>query len=40
MQEAYIVTAKICQIINHSAMDCSILLKFGTIFDHVTPDVL
>ena len=27
-------------IINNSAADCSILLKFATIFDHVTPYVL
>jgi len=28
--------AKICKIINNSAGDCSILLKFRTDFDHDT----
>jgi len=31
--------AKICQIINNSAGDCSISLKFRTDFDHVMLDV-
>jgi len=33
-------TAKICEIINNSAAECSVLLTFVTGFDHVTPDVL
>jgi len=31
---------EICSIFNKSAADCSILFKFGTELDHVTPDVL
>ena len=34
-----ITCAKIRKIINNSAGDCSILLKFRTDFDHVTLDV-
>jgi len=26
--------------VNNLAADCMISLKFGTVFDHVTPDVL
>ena len=33
-------TVKMCQIVNNSAEDCSILPKFGTEFDHVTLDEL
>jgi len=35
-----ITTAKISKVINYSAADCSILLRFVTDFDHVTADVL
>jgi len=31
---------KICQIVNNSAVDCSIELKFCTEFEHATLDVL
>ena len=31
--------AKMCEIINNPAADCSILPIFVTEFDHVTPDV-
>ena len=34
-----ITCAKIRKIINNSARDCSILLKFSTDIDHVTLDV-
>jgi len=34
------LTAQTCYVINISAADCSILLKFGTEFDHVRPSVL
>ena len=30
--------AKICQIMNNSAGDCSILIKLTTDYDHVTTD--
>ena len=36
MTQRDITRANIRQIINKSARDCSILLKFGTDFDHVT----
>ena len=29
-----------CQIVNNFAAECSISLKFGTVFEHVTADVL
>ena len=31
--------AKICQIVNYSAGDCSILIKFGTYIDNMIPDL-
>ena len=34
------LTAKMCQIVNNSAADCSISLKFYTGFGHVRPEVL
>ena len=32
-------SAKICQIVNNSAGDCSISIKFSTDYDHVPPDL-
>ena len=32
--------AKTCQITNKPAGDCSILIKFTTNYDHMTPDLL
>jgi len=31
--------AKICEILNNSAGNCSISIKFSTDYDHVTPDL-
>ena len=31
--------AKMCEIVNNSAADCSISLKFYTVFGHTTPEV-
>jgi len=32
--------AKNCSIVNNSAVECSISFKFGTEFEHMTPDLL
>jgi len=35
-----IVAVEICSVINNSAANCLISLKFGRNFDHLTADVL
>ena len=34
-----VTRVKNCQIINNSAGDCSISIKFTTDYDHITPDL-
>ena len=34
-----VMVAKICEILNNSARDCSISIKFSTDYDHVITDL-
>jgi len=40
MSQRNVTPAKVCEIINNFAADCSISVKFVTEFDHVTSDVV